>query len=1519
MPESPPTSEYKDVPIRELWNQAYENLRQENRELVDNYESKLSGDITVVIGSKVLTRDHMQDILQHKIKEVDDDVWKLKLGTTEVRVRDLIQSIPDAINLVDDYISSAVNTNPYTSIAWGGVSLLLPLLLNPSEQATSLAEGLEYISSLIVRSRAWEDLYNRRYESTIQPRPTLPSRTAYKIALENLYRQILNFQTTSYCYYASNTLTRLGQDMIKWNGWDDMLKEVKNKEIIFEKVREDCRDEAYDEESSAAKERHHEAMCRWEKVGADISELRKAKERKMRNEFLQWLCAFDPSEIYNAAHGKHQTGTGEWLLRDNKEFKTWETSPSSLLWVYGKAGSGKTILSSSVVKRQRERHEADPRSAFAYFFFSFSDQERQKVDVMLASLIKQLYASRSDTQQLIKHLGKYKERGERPDTGVFESALIDASNMFSSVSIIIDALDEFPNLDGERRELLESLSRVITAMPQTHNMRIFCTSRPEPDIRATINSILSPPLRTAIDLGDNSTSINSDIGLHIDSVFSSTSFIEWPKSLKDEAKARLLERADGMFQYVDCQFEALRNLDTELSIRTALQQLPIGLDATYDRLFQNLDQSHHAAILRSLKWLAVSNQLLTVKELAEVFIARVDCAVPIDEAERLLKPEICLKYLSSLVTTQSDHRGTLVRLAHFSVKEYLISDRITQGPAAGFSFTESAAHMEIALLCLPYHLHRSKWSGMIVKGLELQRYAAENWPLHLEMVPREKWPAKVVPLAIRALAVRSQSLRILVQYIGISHDSYLLHFTRKRPDMNQWPHLYTARLGCVKLTEMLLYSSPELSKYWTWWDFDAGLREAAYGRSFKTVQFFLDRSTMVSTESDKSGSALLAAAFQGDTKIVNFLLMKCAYGDAGSNNLGNALMAAAYMGHANIVGLLLNKGADVNTEHDELGSVLRVATAENHFPVVQLLVERGANVELPRNKGGNVITFEMPRDSAIEIMKFLLKSGAGIDSQSNTGETALHKAAADSSYGSEQFRLLLDMGANVNAEGGEYGYPLQAACTNSRNKSKVELLLSKGADIKAQGGKYGNALQAACYFHDYSEELNGSIIELLLERGAEINALGGKFGTALQAACRVQHNILNLVKRRNNRDLVEWLLENGANANVQGGKYGNALQAACSRGSLDIAQLLINRGADVHALGGKFGNALQAAAIAPFYDRGKRGQRCGLVRLLLDKGVNINEQGGRYGAALQAACLGDDALRVRLLLDHGAQVNAEGGEYGTALQAACVANTDKKTLRSDIVGILIEHGANVNLQGGKFGNAWHAAASFPWRDDNGVLRLLLDNGVDINDMQGPEHYTALHAAVQFDYHYHYYIKRSIERLRLLLEYGADVNIQAGMYGSPLQWACANENYYSYDGAMVKLPMVELLLNSCPDIDINESGGLLGPALQAAAYSGQARSVKLLLNKGAHVNTRGGKYGSALNAAVFRGFWDIVKILIDNGAQSDRQQFPGADEEWLAQIQEEDGEEAVARYRVFWQNQPLNEDIQGVVDIVDDKD
>ena len=156
-----------------------------------------------------------------------------------------------------------------------------------------------------------------------------------------------------------------------------------------------------------------------------------------------------------------------------------------------------------------------------------------------------------------------------------------------------------------------------------------------------------------------------------------------------------------------------------------------------------------------------------------------------------------------------------------------------------------------------------------------------------------------------------------------------------------------------------------------------------------------------------------------------------------------------------------------------------------------------------------------------QLERILSESEQETERKNKTGENALCLA---SQYGHlRSVQILLNSGADVNAERGFYGTALQAASMRGHAEI-VKLLLEKDANVNAEGGFYGNALYAG------SKEGHAEIVKLLLKKDANVNAEGGVYGTALQAASAGGH-----------AEIVKLLLEKDANVNAEGGVYGTAL------------------------------------------------------------------------------------------------------------------------------------------------------------------------------------------------------------------------------------------------------------------------------------------------------------------------------------------------------------------------------------------
>ncbi|KAN0103967.1 hypothetical protein V8E52_011451 [Russula decolorans] len=78
------------------------------------------------------------------------------------------------------------------------------------------------------------------------------------------------------------------------------------------------------------------------------SDMNKSKRDKLQRDVRKWLSPPDPWKNQNIARGSQYSGTAEWFVQGNT-FSAWKASdPSSLLWIRGKPGAGKSVLWTSL-------------------------------------------------------------------------------------------------------------------------------------------------------------------------------------------------------------------------------------------------------------------------------------------------------------------------------------------------------------------------------------------------------------------------------------------------------------------------------------------------------------------------------------------------------------------------------------------------------------------------------------------------------------------------------------------------------------------------------------------------------------------------------------------------------------------------------------------------------------------------------------------------------------------------------------------------------------------------------------------------------------------------------------------------------------------------------------------------------------------------------------------------------------------------------------------------------------------
>ncbi|KAJ5171628.1 NACHT nucleoside triphosphatase [Penicillium capsulatum] len=137
------------------------------------------------------------------------------------------------------------------------------------------------------------------------------------------------------------------------------------------------------------------------------------------------------------------------------------------------------------------------------------------------------------------------------------------------------------------------------------------------------------------------------------------------------------------FRYVECQFNALRRVKNIDQLDKCLRTLPRDLDETYERILCSIDDDYFEDVRLVLAVLCISTRPLTVNKLIDAH------TVDLSEPPRLRRDgrsyaqddliDICLGLIEIVATEDNNGRKILTaRIAHFSVQEYLQSDRILQ-------------------------------------------------------------------------------------------------------------------------------------------------------------------------------------------------------------------------------------------------------------------------------------------------------------------------------------------------------------------------------------------------------------------------------------------------------------------------------------------------------------------------------------------------------------------------------------------------------------------------------------------------------------------------------------------------------------------------------------------------------------------------------------------------------------------------------------------------------------------------
>jgi len=402
----------------------------------------------------------------------------------------------------------------------------------------------------------------------------------------------------------------------------------------------------------------------------------------------------------------------------------------------------------------------------------------------------------------------------------------------------------------------------------------------------------------------------------------------------------------------------------------------------------------------------VASRPLRVEELAEFLAFDLD-----DEENPRLNadwrpddPEDdVLSICSSLVAVVVVGDTKVVQFSHFSVKEFLTSSRIAQGPISRFHISLEPAHLTITRACLAVLLLLdASVNKSMMKNFPVAFYAARYWMGHAKF------------------GNVSSDARDAIQRVFDPNEPYFSSWT--------WLENYDNFRESISETPLTSTETP--------------LHVAAYHDLVDVAEWLItSHSHDLDVLDSSKETPLYYASRHGNMKAAQVLIKHGADVNAQHSVGWRPLHTASYHGHLEILRFLIRSGADVNSREPNNLAPLHLASEYGHLEVVRALLESGADPNVCR-RDRSPLHMALKGDH-LEVVQLLLEYGADINAADQFGGTLLHLASRTGSR--EVAERLLDHGAKIHARNCAGERPLQVASARN-HQDIVQLLLQHGAE-----------------------------------------------------------------------------------------------------------------------------------------------------------------------------------------------------------------------------------------------------------------------------------------------------------------------------------------------------------------------------------------------------------------------------------------------------------------------------------------
>lgn len=501
-----------------------------------------------------------------------------------------------------------------------------------------------------------------------------------------------------------------------------------------------------------------------------------AMQMTLQHQLVSWISPVDLTEVLHHNAFKRSPDTCLWLLKE-PVYTQWASvtdvgvNNSSIGWVNGNAGMGKTVLCASIVQCKNGGYygaQNDIEIAPIYFFFDKNDRCRNTILQMYQAILAQLLTSQQSKSAALAVLEPaYRTSreygGAQMTWNDAPAELLKAILMKSrgcTTRILLDGLDECVSCD----EALSDFANFIDLVKSSHNCRTLMFSRYTSEIKNILTNI--PALRITAEL------TRSDVDTYLRTQIHGSPTLK--SVLSAQIVSQLSQSADGMFLWAHMAMERMKTAVSPSDLADMVSRAPEGLDVFYELALQNLANG-------PLNWLELARKLLlhVLSSPRPLTWAEVQCSLALDpgdpegDTEKERRP-----YLHAVLKTcppfiDYSPESETFRASHLSVHQFLTSPN-PDTDATGLRVFPPLAHQKLSKICLAY-LQQAGLRDQIqvdASRYPLSSYATTYLCFHLE---RARSDAQLWEHLAAFLSCTSTRRTWLVRWIYMELESFPLH------------------------------------------------------------------------------------------------------------------------------------------------------------------------------------------------------------------------------------------------------------------------------------------------------------------------------------------------------------------------------------------------------------------------------------------------------------------------------------------------------------------------------------------------------------------------------------------------------------------------------------------------------------------------------------------------------------------------------------------------------------------------